>query len=192
MHYKKYLNKLTHIKNLAKRMYYEKQITENHQDSSKTWKIIKEIINYLQSSRKSKLPSTITIDGQNYNTSSKSFLNKLCELFANIGANMISKNNQASSHQINIHSKRCMQSFVMHEISEDEVRTSINNVKAHTAHGFDHIPAKFIKTAACVLTPFLTRIFTKCVEQETFPNDYEIAYVVPIPKVSSPQTFGDS
>ena len=38
---------------------------------------------------------------------------------------------------------------------------------------------------------FLTRIFNKCVEQETFPNDYKIAYVVPIPKVSSPQTFGD-
>ena len=45
---------------------------------------------------------------------------------------MISKNNQESSHQINILSKRCMQSFVMHEISVDEVRTSINNVKAHT------------------------------------------------------------
>ena len=42
-----------------------------------------------------------------------------------------------------------------------------------------------------VLTPFLTRIFNKCAEQETFPNDYKIAYVVPIPKVSSPQTFGD-
>ena len=79
----------------------------------------------------------------------------------------------------------------MHEISEDEVRTSINNVKAHTAHGFDHIPAKFIKTAACVFTPFLTRKFNKCVEKETFPDDYKIAYVVPIPKVSSPQTFGD-
>ena len=74
---------------------------------------------------------------------------------------MISKNNQESSHQINIHSKRCMQSFVMHEISEDEVRTSINNVKAHTVHGFDHIPAKFIKTAACVLTRRVARIWKR-------------------------------
>ena len=75
---------------------------------------------------------------------------------------MTTKNNQTSSHQINIHGKRSVQSFVMHEISEDEVRTSLNNVKAHTAHGFDNIPAKFIKTAAYVLTPFLTRIFNKC------------------------------
>ena len=105
---------------------------------------------------------------------------------------MISKNNQTLSCQLNIHSKHCVQSFVMHEICEDKVRTSLNNVKAHTVHGFDHIPAKFIKTAACVLTPFLTRIFNKCVEQETFPNDYKITYyVIPIPKVSSPLTFGD-
>ena len=172
-------------------MYYEKQAKENHQDSSKTWKIIKEIINYQQSSRKSKLLSTITIYGHNYNTSFKSFLIKLCDLFANIGSNMISKNNQTSSHQINIHSKHCVQSFVMHEICEDEVRTSLNYVKAHTAHRFNHISAKFIKIAACVLTPFLTRMFNKCVEQETFPNDYKTAYVIPIPKVSSPQTFGD-
>ena len=103
---------------------------------------------------------------------------------------MISKNNQTSSHQINIHSKRCVQSFVIHKISEDEVRTSLNNVKAHTAQGFDHIPAKLIKTAACGLTPYLTKILNKCVEQETFPNDYKITYVVPLPKVSSPQTFG--
>ena len=75
-----------------------------------------------------------------------------------------------------------MQSFVLHEISEDKVKTSLNNVKTHTAHGFDHISAKFIKTAACVLTPFLTRIFNRCVEQETFLNDYKIAFVVPIPK----------
>ena len=67
----------------------------------------------------------------------------------------------------------------MHEISEDEVRTSLNNVKAHTAHGFDHIPAKFIKIAGYVLTPFLTKIFNKCVEQETFSNDFKIAYVIP-------------
>ena len=137
----------------------------------KRGKLKKEMINHQQSSRKFKLPSTTTNNGQNDNTSSKSFLNKLCKFFANIRANMISKKDQTSSNQTNIHSKRCVHSFVMHEISEDEVRTFSTNVKAHTAHGFDHTPAKFVKIAACFLTPFLTRIFNKCVEQETFPND---------------------
>ena len=164
-------------------MYYEKEIEENHHDSSKAWKMIKEVINYQQSSRKSQLPSTITIDGQNYSSSSKAFLNKLCKFFPDIDANMIIKNNQTSSHQINIHSERCVQTYVMHEIFEDEVRTFLNKVKAHTAHGFDHIPAKLIKIAACVLISFLTRIFNKCVKLESFPNDHKIAYGISISKV---------
>ena len=79
----------------------------------------------------------------------------------------------------------------MHKISKDEVQTSLNNIKAHRAHGFDHISAKFIKNAECDLTLFLTKIFSECVEQETFQNDYKIVYAIPISKVSSPQTFND-
>ena len=79
----------------------------------------------------------------------------------------------------------------MHEIFQVKVKTSLNNVKAPSAHGFNHIPAKFIKIATCVRTPFHTRIFNKCVEQKTFPNNHTIVYVKPIPKVWSPQTFGD-
>ena len=42
--YKKYLNKLTQIKNFAKRNYYEKLIRNNIKDASRIWSIIKEII----------------------------------------------------------------------------------------------------------------------------------------------------
>ena len=73
--YKKYLNKLIHVKNFSKRLYYENVIKSTHNDSSKTWKIINEIIDSKNSFQKSKLPSIITIDGQNYYTSSNVFLN---------------------------------------------------------------------------------------------------------------------
>jgi len=82
--YKKYLNKLTHLKNLSKRLYYENKIRNSRHDSSKTWSIINEIIDFKNSSYKSKLPSTIVHDNQTYNTSSPKFLNKLCEFFAKI------------------------------------------------------------------------------------------------------------
>ena len=42
--YRKYLNKLTHIKYHAKRNYYENLIKTNNQNSSHIWSIIKEII----------------------------------------------------------------------------------------------------------------------------------------------------
>ena len=44
--FKKYLNKLTHVKNLAKHCYYNRLINENKTDSSKFWSVIKAIINY--------------------------------------------------------------------------------------------------------------------------------------------------
>ena len=77
--YKKYLNKLTQVKNFSKRLYYEHVIKSTRNDSSKTWKIINKIIDSKNSSHKFKLPSINSIDGQNYNTSSDVFLNKLCD-----------------------------------------------------------------------------------------------------------------
>ena len=84
--YKKYFNKLTRVKNFSKRLYYENVIKSTHNDSSKTWTIINDIIDSKNFSRKSKLPSIITIYGRNYNASSDVVLNKLCDFFANIGA----------------------------------------------------------------------------------------------------------
>ena len=117
--YKQFLNKLTHIKSLAKR------IKENQGNSYRTRSIIGELIDYKSKKRKSKMPTTMDIEGHTYNTSSGAFLNKLCEYFANVGATKDAKslNNLA----LTIHSKRCGQSFVLREITE--VNTCINNIK---------------------------------------------------------------
>ena len=82
--------------------------------------MISEITDSKNSSHKSKLPSIITIDGQNYNTSSDVFLDKLCDFFANVGASMCG-NNQATPFQVEIHTKNCLKSFVLQEITEKEV-----------------------------------------------------------------------
>ena len=42
--YKKYLNKLTHLKNRSKQLYYENLIRENHRNSHKVWSVIGEIL----------------------------------------------------------------------------------------------------------------------------------------------------
>ena len=124
--YKQFLNKLTHIKSLAKRCYYENLTKENQGSSYRTRSIIGELIDYKSKKRKSKMPTTMDIEGHTYNTSSGAFLNKLCKYFANVGATKDAKslNNLA----LTIHSKRCCQSFVLHEITE-EVNTCINNIK---------------------------------------------------------------
>ena len=72
--YKKYLNKLTHLKNISKRNYYESLITENQNSPHKSWSVINEIIDYKNGLHKSKLPSSMKIDDHTFSTDSQVFL----------------------------------------------------------------------------------------------------------------------
>ena len=135
------------------------------------------------------MPTTMDIEGHTYNTSFEAFLNKLCEYFANVGATITdakSLNNLA----LTIHSKRCCQSFVLHEITE-EVNTCINNIKSQSVPGLDGISPKFIKLSKVVLTPFLTKLFNKCIFQKSFPDNFNTAAIIPIPKNFSPNSTND-
>lgn len=188
--YKKYLNKLTHIKFKAKQNYYDNLFKTNYKNPSETWSIIRQIIECKPSTRKTKLPSTISIDNVKTNTNSQIFLNKLCAYFANIGADM-AKNIPQSSNSFKFHDKSCMKSFVFQEIDEEEVSSHINNIKASSTPGSDEISPKFVKLAKVILSPFLTKLFNKCIQQEIFPDAFKIAHVIPIPKVSSPRTLNE-
>jgi len=41
--YKQFRNRLTHVKDLAKRKYYEEQFVQNSRNSKRTWKLINDI-----------------------------------------------------------------------------------------------------------------------------------------------------
>ena len=146
--YKQYLNKLTLIKKKTWLSDFTTKIffCENQGNSCKTWSIVGELINYKNHKNKSKIPPTIEIDKKLYKTNSSAFLNKLCEYFANIGANMcknLLKTDNADSKLV-IHSKSCIQSFVFHEITNEEVTRHINAMKIHTTPGLDGISSNLL------------------------------------------------
>ena len=95
--------------------------------------------------------------------------------------------NQPSSNPtyFKIHSRSCKQSFVMVEISAQDVNNSIDNIKPHSAPGVDGISPKFIKLAKPILPPYIASLFNKCIQQENFPHDFKLAHVIPIPKTFS-------
>ena len=124
------------------------------------------------------------------NTDSQVFLDTLCEYFANIGANT-AKNVPQNSNSFKIFTNSCIQSFVLPEICEEEVNSCTDNIKSGSAQGFDEIPPKFVKLSKSIISPLLTKLFNKCIKQETFPNSFKIAHVIPIPKVSSPKSSDD-
>ena len=48
-----------------------------------------------------------------------------------------------------------------------------------------------MKLANCILSPYLANLFNKCINQDIFPFDFETAYVIPIPKTSSPKSLDE-
>ena len=188
--YKKYLNKLTHIKNLAKRTYYEKLLKTNYKNPSKTGSIIREIVDHKNSYNKSNLPPVIPVKNEIVRTDSLKFLECLCEFFTNIGRNM-SNNLPFYKFSFRIYNKSCLQSFVLQEITTEDVSNAIDSIKSHSAPGKDEISPKFVKLAKCILSPYLANLFNKCIDQDVFPFDFKIAYVIPIPKTSSPKSLDE-
>ena len=84
-----------------------------------------------------------------------------------------------------IHSKSCVHSFILHEITPEEVSNCISDIKPYSAPGRNGIPLKFVKLATCILSPYLAKLFNKCIEQEIFPRDFKVGHVISIPKTSS-------
>ena len=136
------------------------------------------------------MPTAFLIANQMLNADSQVFLDTLCEYFANIGANM-AKNVPQNSNSFKIFTNSCIQSFVFPEICEEEVNSCIDNIKSGSAQGSDEIPPKFVKLSKYIISPLLIKLFNKCIKQETFPDSFKIANVIPIPKVSSPKSFDD-
>ena len=149
------------------------------------------IINCKQFSKKSKLSSELSVVNKMINTNSQIFLDKLCDYFINIEATMSKNTPNEKNLVFKIHDKSCLKTFTFQEIDEEEVNFCINNIKVNSAPGSDGIPPRFVKLAKTILTPLLTKIFSKCIQHEFFPNAFKTAQIIPIPKISTPKSPND-
>ena len=50
------------------------------------------------------------------------------------------------------------------------------------------IPYKFLKTASCIVSEWLSKFFNKCMITGEFPDSWKIAHITPIPKLHSPSS----
>ena len=171
-HYKKYRNKLTHIKALAKQQHYDSSLRKNRNNPKKSWSVIREIIDN-KSTSNINLLSTLRVISKACETDSNEFLDHMRKYFANIGSTLAKKVNKANDSNLKITSKICLHSFVMYDVTENEVSIAIENLKSNSAPGIDsqicenapkflpnssHIPPKFVKMAKMSLTPLLTKL----------------------------------
>ena len=82
-------------------------------------------------------------------------------------------------------------SFHLRPATYDEVSKAIQKLRSDCSTGHDNIPSKFIKPVSQYLTSPLTDIINSCIQSLTFPEEWKISRICPVPKVTDPQSLID-
>ena len=80
-----------------------------------------------------------------------------------------------------------MPDYVM--VNPGQVYSALRRIKTTKSQGPDGIPNKVLKTFAFELAPILSDIYNSSMLQGTFPEKLKRSFVVPIPKVSPPNSI---
>ena len=72
--------------------------------------------------------------------------------------------------------------FSFNSMNADQVENEIKNLNTHKATQQNGIPAKIILQSSDIVSPYLSNIYTRCIQNSTFPNALKEADVTPIHK----------
>lgn len=72
------------------------------------------------------------------------------------------------------------------EISEDEVRKAVNNLKTGKARGVDGVFAEMLKAGGQCVIVFLTKLFNAVFDKGIYPGEWAKAIIIPIYKKGDP------
>ena len=178
--YKKYHNRLTHIKELAKQKYYGDLIKQTKHNSGLMWKTINDIIKYKK--KCSSLPLQKKYNDELINAPSAiSIDNAFNEYFKNIPF-LLAVNILEPSKNVNFSPTNLIQgppnSYFLQTITVDEVLAHLTNLNSSKSTGVEGIPIKFITMSSTIIAPILTNLYNDCIVQATFPKSIKIAEVI--------------
>ena len=180
-HYKKYLNKLTSIKRLAKERYYTSQLLKHKQDVTKLWTIINELLDQSKRCSNTTIHKLTTIDNK-YVESQSEISNILNDYFVNVGANLSAKADigNFSTTKLNNSLSSNVHSCFFQPVVPLEVHQVIQNLNSKKAAGPENILIKYYKLASEWIANFLSKYFNKCIEHGYFPSALKLAKVNPV------------
>ena len=167
--------------------YYRKQLQDTKGNTSKTWKIIKDIVPNRKSNSNEHNFENITNKANEFNFH-----------FANVGKNTYERtqeflHGENVSHVNNPNVVLCDGNlFRPHPVNVDTIILTIKSLKETSAVGSDGISMRFIKDALYIIAFYLTCIINTSIVTGTFPTSWKHALVVPILKtgdVDDPNNF---
>ena len=181
--YKVYRNKLTHIKEYAKRLYIKNLVNDNPHDTSSLWKIINKII-HLKNVKKNNIPNKMYASKSESAQCPQAISNLFNKYLIEIGVNLASTIETPAIIDGKFNATSLIQSscnsFFLEPIVEEEVVNYIRVMNPSKSTGRNGIPAKYIKMSDSAIAPVLTNIFNACISTGYFPKVLKTAEAVPI------------
>ncbi len=179
--FKRYRNKLCHIIQLSKNNHYKSEIANCKSNPKKLWQTINEIINLKGKKKKNDIVFENN-DGEVVKDN-HAISNAFNDFFVNIGTELSNKiPPPMDDYDLNPNSliKAINCSFFLSPLTCRQVKNYILSLD-HTKSTKSSCPAiKFLKLSASIISPFLCKIFNKCIRKGCFPKSLKTAEVVPI------------
>ena len=183
--YKRYANKVNHLKEISKKNYFPDEITKNKSNPKKMWQTLKQILPTNAKLTKFCDPPTKSCDFSNttFLENPEKIAVSFNTYFVNIGKYLADKIPQTHPLQCKIHLKKLYSILNFFEPPRPkEIFNIINSLKSKKSAKKNATPSYFIKVAGHVLTSHLTHVFALTFNFGIFPDALKIAAMTPVYK----------
>ena len=187
MKYKVYKFKLNKLLNCCERKHYEQLLVRYQNDLSRSWGVIKDIIN--KNKKNTSLPPEFDIQGQKI-SDKQAIASAFNRFYLNVGESLASNSPVHNISPLSYMKNRNPNSMFLESVVEPEIEKIIVNLKI-SSPGWDNIPAKIIKSCYGYLLTPLCYTFNLSLTQGVFPHELKRARVVPIHKGNSVSEVGN-
>ena len=184
--YKVYRNRLQVLLKAEERQHYQSLIMANKYNLSKTWSIIKQVINKTKSSQK----SAEFLYNNGILKDKVAIANAFNNFFVNIGPTLAAKIPNVGYHYQNFMHCSNSASFFSTPVEENEVKKIINQSKDGAA-GKDGITSKGLKCISDHLAIPLAHLANLSFSEGVFQCELKIALVFPLYKAKDPMVFSN-
>jgi hypothetical protein len=192
--YRKQRNKVTHLKRISVKNFFDSKCEKSNLNSKSFWGTIKPFF----TSKNSKSNDMFHLLENNVIVSDPA---KVCDIFNNFFisiANEISSDQNDASHRndyypdysqhesiLKIKDKMSNNTvFQFTQITKQNVFTKLNKMNPKTSSGYDQVPSKLLKMAAEPLSNVITPLVNESIALSVFPDPLKYANVSPIFKKS--------
>ena len=183
-----YRNKLNSIKRKAKFAFYHNKINMFGNNSSKLWKLIKQIIG--KQNNKTSITDTFIINNLP-NTNPTTISNSFCEYFSTIGNQLAANIHKSKKFPHAFTQGEYSDSFFMAPTDQNEIQKIIMKLKQKKSAGHDKLNSIMYKKLAEVLSHPISLLINKYLSTGIVPDSMKLAKVIPIYKSKNSKLFSN-